>query len=115
MKQIISDKNLIASCGLYCGACRQYLTEKCSGCRENQKASWCKVRTCCIENNYLSCADCEKVKNANECKKLNNFISKIFAFIFRSDRKACITAIKESGYDMFAEEMASKKIMTIKK
>lgn len=115
MKQIISDKNLIASCGLYCGACRQYMVEKCPGCRENEKAGWCKVRTCCMENSYLSCADCKKVNDTSECKKLNNFISKIFAFVFRSDRKACIDKIKTSGYEVYAEDMTNKKTMTIKK
>lgn len=115
MKQIIADKSLIASCGLYCGACRQYLAEKCPGCRENEKASWCKIRSCCNENDYSSCADCKKVHSEIECKKFNNFISKIFAFAFRSDRIACITAIKALGCEAYAEEMASKKIMTIKK
>ena len=30
----------IAFCGLYCGACRQYLKEKCPGCRKNEKAKY---------------------------------------------------------------------------
>ena len=115
MKDIISDKNLIAYCGLYCGACGKYLNGKCQGCKENVKASWCKIRSCCIENKYSSCADCKTISSANDCKKFNNFISKIFALIFKSDRNACINQIKEQGYDSFAEYMASNKLQSIKK
>jgi len=115
MKEIVPDKNLIAYCGLYCGACGKYLNDKCLGCKENVKASWCKIRSCCIENKYSSCADCKTISSANDCKKFNNFISKIFAFIFKSDRNACINKIKECGYESFAEYMASNKLQSIKK
>lgn len=40
MKEIEADKNLIAACGLYCGACRKYLSAKCYGCHNNEKATW---------------------------------------------------------------------------
>lgn len=30
MKNIKADKQLIAACGLYCGACRKYLAGKCA-------------------------------------------------------------------------------------
>lgn len=113
-KEISIDKNLIAFCGLYCGACRSYLSDKCAGCKENVKATWCKVRQCCMENNYLSCADCSKME-LNECKKFNNVFSKIFGLIFRSDRPACICRIKAIGYDHYAVEMATNKSHTIKK
>ena len=49
---------LVARCGLYCGACGSYLKGRCPGCRENVKATWCKVRACCGEHSYASCADC---------------------------------------------------------
>ena len=114
MKEVTDDKNLIACCGLYCGACSSYLKEKCAGCKENVKATWCKVRQCCLENNYSSCADCQKMES-KECKKFNNFISKIFGFIFCSDRPACICRIKEIGYERFAMEMAAGKTQTIKR
>jgi hypothetical protein len=113
-KQIVADKNLIGYCGLYCGACRSYLTGKCTGCKENIKATWCKVRQCGIENNYLSCADCQKME-LNECKKYNNMISKLFGLIFRSDRSACIKRIQEIGYEDFATEMATNNQQTIKR
>ena len=115
MKDIIADKSLVASCGLYCGSCRKYLQEKCPGCKKNEKASWCKVRTCCLENDYTSCADCKEFEDPNQCKKFNNFMSKFFGFIFRSDKKACIDLIKEKGYQNFTQHMAREEKMTIKK
>ncbi len=115
MSEIIADTGLIAYCGLYCGACKRYLKGKCPGCMKNEKASWCKVRACCIENNYSGCADCGQMDNIADCKKLNNFISKIFEFVFRSDRHACIRLIKEKGPEGYALHMAENRIVTIKK
>lgn len=112
--EIVSDKNLIAYCGLYCGACHSYLSKRCPGCHDNLKASWCKIRVCCEENNYQSCADCNKSELA-ECKKYNTVISKIIGYILNSDRAACINLIKEIGYDDFAMEMSRNKRQTIRR
>ena len=114
IKELVPDKNLIAYCGLYCGACKSYLSGKCPGCKDNIKASWCKVRQCNIENNFRSCADCTSVELMS-CKKYNNFISKIFGVVFNSDRAACIGMIKTKGYSDFAVEMAGTKRQTIKR
>ena len=105
--------DLISYCGLYCRACRKYLKGKCPGCRENEKASWCKVRSCNKENGFHTCAACST--NVVDCRKYNNFVSKMFALIFRSDRKACIYRIKEVGEMQYVKEMSDKKAMTIKK
>lgn len=113
MKNIESDKELIAACGLYCGACRKYLAEKCPGCRFNEKASWCKIRTCVRKNGFHSCAECGK--DVAECKTYSNLIGKIFAFVFRSDRPACIRYIREHGEEAFADEMARRRCQTMKK
>ena len=115
MAEILVDKNLVSYCGLYCGACPKYLKEKCPGCHDNEKATWCKIRTCSIENNYQSCAACEEFENPNDCKKYNNFFSKIIGFVLRSDRKAGIDFIGEKGYEEFAKYMAQNKLVTIKK
>ena len=109
MKEIVADASLIARCGLYCGACGRYLKEKCPGCARNDKATWCGIRSCCMEHAYASCADCAEFPVAMACGKFNNFISKIFGLIFRSDRGACIRAIKSGGYDGYAAMMAEKK------
>ncbi len=115
MKEISTDMEIIAYCGLYCGACKKYLKEKCPGCHENEKATWCKVRTCCIEHSYKSCTDCRIVEDIRDCKKLNNFIAKLFSLIFRSDRFACLAVIREKGYENYAKDMAEKGVMTIKR
>ena len=114
LKEIKVDRSLIAYCGLYCAACRSYLTGKCPGCKENVKASWCKIRQCCIDNNLQSCADCTTIE-LMECKKYNNFISKAFGIIFNSDRAACINRIRTIGYDDFAVEMAGSGRQSIKR
>jgi hypothetical protein len=115
MKPIVADKSLVAFCGLYCGTCKKYLSGSCPGCHDNEKASWCKVRSCCIEHGYSSCADCTEFTNPMDCKKFNNFFSKLFAIIFKSDRAACIAKIKESGYEDYAGFMASNKLQSIRK
>ena len=113
-RQVVEDKNLIAYCGLYCGACGAYLKGKCPGCKDNVKATWCKLRTCCIDNKFLSCADCKEIELMS-CKKYNNFISKFMGLILNSNRSACIERIKVIGYEAFAAEMAKDKKQTIKR
>lgn len=115
MKPIVENPKLVAYCGLYCGACKRLLMEKCPGCLENEKAAWCKVRTCCIENGYSTCAECKEFENPNDCKKFNNFMSKLFGFIFKSDRAGCIARIREIGNESYANEMTEHKTPSIKK
>ncbi len=115
MKEVTADPKLIAYCGLYCGACRKYLNEQCPGCANNQKASWCKVRSCNMEHGYSSCAACQLKDSVADCKDYNNFMSKVFGFIFRSDRAACIAMIKEKGPEEYARFMADSGMVTIKR
>ena len=115
MSELIVDKTLVAKCGLYCPACPKFIKQKCQGCDTYEKAAWCKIRSCCIENNYSSCAECKEFENPADCKKFNNFIGRVFEFIFNSDRVACIQQIRELGYDKFAEEMAKNRRVTLKR
>jgi hypothetical protein len=115
MKEIVSSPDLVAYCGLYCGACGAYLRDRCPGCHQNEKATWCKVRTCCGQNHYASCAECQEFPDPRDCKKFNNVISKIFGLIFRSDRAACIRQIQEKGIQGHAEIMAGKKKPSIRR
>jgi hypothetical protein len=105
MKEIAKDSKLVAYCGLYCGACRAYLKGRCPGCHENAKATWCKVRSCCMENVYLSCADCKQFSDPNQCTEFDNFLAKVFALIFNSNRRACILKIRELGVESYAAHM----------
>jgi len=115
MKTIQAVPELVAYCGLYCGACRSYLKEKCNGCHENSKATWGTVRSCCIDKGIKSCAECSDHANPKDCKKFDNFMSKLFGFVFQSDRAACIAQIKLVGIDGHAKIMAEKQLHTIKR
>ncbi len=108
-----TSNSLVAYCGLYCGACNKYQKKKCPGCRENEKATWCKIRVCCQEKQIQTCAECDM--NVKDCKIYSNFMSKIFAILFKSDRNACIQRIKEIGIEEYAEEMNQKGCQTIKR
>jgi hypothetical protein len=106
---------LVAFCGLYCGECGQYKRDKCPGCAENVKAGWCKIRTCCQENGYATCAACTQFGDVHDCKKFDNVMARMFALIFRSDRPADIARIKEIGVDAYAAEMAARGRQTIRR
>lgn len=113
MKQIASDPNLVAACGLYCGACPSYLKEKCQGCKKNESATWCKVRSCCLENKITTCAECKTFQDPRDCSKFHNFISRIIGFFLRSDRRACVLQIRQKGLQGHADEMAKNQRQTI--
>jgi hypothetical protein len=106
MKEVVADPSLVAYCGLYCGACRAYRKGRCPGCHENRKAGWCKIRACCAEHEFASCANCAECSDPNECGNFNGLVARFFALLFRSDRAACIRQIRELGIDGHAEEMA---------
>ena len=114
MNAITVNAELVAHCGLYCGACGAYLKGRCPGCHENRKATWCKVRSCCTERKQATCAECTDYPNAMDCRKFNNGISKVIGFLLRSDRAACIRQIKQLGVKGHAEDMAQNKRQTIK-
>lgn len=115
MRDVTVNSELVACCGLYCGACSRYLKEKCPGCRENAGAGWCKVRSCCSERSLSSCADCAEFADPRQCRKFNNVISRLFAFIFHSDRPACIDFIRREGRETYAAMMAELKQQAIKR
>ena len=52
---------LIGLCGIYCGACRLYILNKCSGCREFNSSSdeeKCPYYLCVINRRINSCGEC---------------------------------------------------------
>ena len=115
MKDVIASPDLVAFCGLCCGACGSYRKERCNGCAKNDKASWCKVRSCCKEHGYASCADCTEFSDPQRCRKFNNLMSRVIGFVLRSDRSACIAQIKKLGVEGHATLMAREKKQTIKR
>ena len=105
----------MAACGLYCGACGAYKKGKCPGCHDNEKASWCKIRSCCIERGYVSCAECTEFADLKKCGKFNNLPGKIIGFFTGSDRFACIARIREAGAQEYADEMEARGLQSLKK
>jgi len=96
---------VIAHCGLICSACGAYLKSKCRGCNSDKPMfRKCPVKKCNLEKGYRTCGDCTEFDDVRRCKKLNNFISKIFGFVFRSDRIAKVERIREVGYDQYSNE-----------
>jgi hypothetical protein len=113
------DINLISYCGFYCGACPKYLKNECSGCKgDNSKCAIgykaCKVRPCCIENGYNTCADCTNYTSVKDCKIYNPFMIRFGQFITRTNRRKGIEMIKEKGATEFVKFMSEKKWVTVK-
>ena len=114
-KEIAADKNLIACCGCYCGACRSYLYGKCLGCSKDKKTLRCKIMVCNQTKGYSSCAQCNEFSDLSDCGKFNSIFNRIFGLIFNLDRKACISRIREIGSETYAGEMAGKKLRGMKR
>ena len=66
-----------------------------------------------MEKGFHTCAECDT--DVKECRLYNNLVSKFFAFVFRSDRPACIHYIREHGEQAFAEEMTRRGEQTMRK
>ncbi len=66
----MSDRNLAAACGLYCGPC-QYLGNKCNGCgHEKGNPFWtshAKVEICPL---YDCCVNRKKLEHCGLCPEL---------------------------------------------
>ena len=115
MNDISVNTELVSYCGLYCGSCSKYIKGKCEGCAKNEKATWCKIRKCCIEKGISFCAQCDAYSDLKDCKMFDNFVARMFEFVFKSDRKAGIKMIKETGYEDFAKFMTENKLVSMKK
>jgi hypothetical protein len=107
--------SLVSYCGLYCGACPSYKKVRCPGCAANDKAAWCKVRSCNIQKGITSCALCDEFNEVADCRKFNNFISKVFAFVLNSDRSKGISYIKSNGLEAFAAHMNKINRVSLKR
>jgi hypothetical protein len=109
MKDVVVDKNLVAYCGLYCGACGAYLKGRCPGCQGNVKAKWCHIRACCGEHARTSCADCREFPEPNDCRKFNNLMARVIGIVLNSNRRACVLKLREVGLEEYAAFMAGQK------
>jgi hypothetical protein len=97
------SKEQIGCCGSYCGTCKALKENACRGCkigyqngkRDLSKAR-CKIKICCMRNNFVSCADCREYCS---CNIIQDFHSKN-GYKYKKYREA-ITFIKENGYDKY--------------
>jgi hypothetical protein len=118
-KQIIANEDLISYCGFYCGACPKFQKDECTGCKgDNPKCAAgykaCKVRPCCLENGYSTCADCKKYETVKDCKDYNPLMIRFGQFVTRTNRRKGIEMIKEKGETGFMNFMIDKKWVTVK-
>jgi hypothetical protein len=118
-EQITDNEQLIAYCGLYCGACPSFTSGKCDGCRSNSVKSAvvykaCQVRPCCVENRFFTCADCTIYASTKECKKYNPLLLKIASWVESSDRSKAIEMIKTKGRAEFSAFMEDKNWVCFK-
>ena len=104
-----SAEFVLAYCGLVCSKCGMFVKGRCHGCHsERPMMRNCRVKKCCIGHEYGTCADCDEFANLRECRKLHNLISKIFGFVFRTDRIGNLNRIRVVGVDEFAKEMVAE-------
>ena len=95
----------IGCCGAVCGTCQQFTGKVCRGCkvgyatgeRDLNKAR-CKVKICCIINNFETCADCNSLAT---CKTIQDWHSKK-GYKYGKYRQA-IEYVKAHGYAAFIE------------
>ena len=117
--QINKDENLISYCGFYCGACPKFIKGECKGCKGDMPDCAlgykpCKVRPCCIDHQYDSCADCQKYDSVRDCRDYNPLMIRIGQFITQTNRRKGIELIKEQGKTAFLKIMIDRNWVTVK-
>lgn len=97
-----SRAKIVAYCGLVCSECGAFRKLKCQGC-DSDKPMFenCPVKKCAEGRSYSTCAECGVFENLKGCRKLNNFVSKIMGFVFRTNRIANLHRIREIGLEQF--------------
>ena len=118
-KEMSRDEYLIGHCGIYCAECPSLSSGKCDGCRgDSAKAAvvykQCKVKPCCVENDFFTCADCTIFASTKECKKYNPLLLKIASWIESSDRSKSIEMIRSKGRAEFLAFMQERNWVIIK-
>jgi len=71
------DRKLAAPCGLYCGACIDYLEYKschgcnctCGACASSEHHRECDIYKCCMDKGFDTCGGCQELP----CSKLIQF------------------------------------------
>jgi len=97
-----TDGKIVAYCGLICSDCGAFKKLKCQGCHSDKPIfKNCPVKKCAMDKNYSTCAECGEFEDLKQCRKLNNFVSKLMGFVFRTDRIGNLKRIREIGLETF--------------
>jgi hypothetical protein len=94
----------IAPCGLFCTNCRKFHKGRCRGCQVEAGFTRCPVRACCGEKGITTCAECDEFetpRDYRECRKVNSFMARAFAFIFGSDRPGALAMLRDDGREAY--------------
>jgi len=93
----------IGCCGAYCGTCKVKKENLCHGCKIGYASSTrdiskvkCKMKVCCLEKQYNSCADCGKYVS---CNIIQGFFEKK-GYKYKKYKEA-LDFIKANGYKKF--------------
>ena len=101
----------IAPCGLFCSECGAFRKKRCQGCQVAPGFSRCAIRKCCAERGLTTCAGCEDFRaprDFRECRKVNNWIAKIFKLIFGGDRPKALALLRDEGPEAYLREKRGK-------
>ena len=95
----------IGCCGAYCRTCPEFRNTKCRGCKigytdggRDIKKAKCKMKVCCIEKGFHSCADCDSYST---CPIIQGFYRKK-SYKYKKYEEATLY-IRENGYSNFIE------------
>lgn len=93
----------IGCCGAYCKTCPEFKNTRCQGCKvgyedrkRDIKNTKCKIKACCIQKGYYTCADCDRYAT---CEIIQNFYNKT-PYKYKKYKEATLF-IKNNGYDDF--------------
>jgi len=95
----------IAACGLFCTNCGAFKKGRCEGCQIAPRFKSCKIRACCADKGIIGCWECDEFKERDfaDCKKINNFMAKVFAVLFKSDRPGALLMLRDQGIEKYLE------------
>lgn len=97
-----TEGKIVAYCGLICSDCGAFNKFKCRGCHSDEPMFRnCPVRKCARDANYGTCAECGEIEDLKRCRKLNNFVSRLTGFVFRTNRIGNLRQIREIGLEKF--------------
>jgi hypothetical protein len=93
----------IGCCGAYCGTCKAFSSGDCKGCKlgyadgtRNLSSAKCKIKICCIQKGFISCADCATYETCETIQDFHNHDGYKYG-----KYKLAIAYIRHSGYSAY--------------